>query len=301
MKHRTPLFMLLVAGLVGWLGAPLVAQNKVDPAAVSGASDAAGAGPALTLALNTVNEQLKRSDGRVDSQTNAISKGFADQKGQIDAIVSAQRILRESENESAVRVLQLNQENESAARRDSPAADAAERNPGAGAASRRCGGNADPAAAAPPPSAAGGGAIPASPTAYYQAAMNYFFGGQYDNAIAALTAAIQKYPESPEAAGAQMRIGESYVSLGGHDVEALAAFDLVIKNYKDPTSSRRVLQERRPARAHGPERRRRQGVAGPAQAIPDQHSPRTWRFRSSSGSGLSSRLTPAYTPARTRN
>jgi TolA-binding protein len=95
-------------------------------------------------------------------------------------------------------------------------------------------GSADPSAPAPPPSAAGGNSIPASPTDYYRAANQYFFLGQYDNAIAALTAAIQKYPESPEAASAQMRIGESYDALHGHDTEALAAFDLVIKNYKDP-------------------------------------------------------------------
>lgn len=226
--------MLLVAGLVGWLGAPLVAQNKVDQQLFLELRTLQAQVQQLTLALNTVNEQLKKSDGRVDSQTNAISKGFADQKGQIDAIASAQRILRESENESAVRVLQLNQEMKTL--RDAIAGQQTLLNEILAQVQRPAGvpGSADPATGAPPPAAAGGGAIPASPTAYYQAAMYYFFGGQYDNAIAALTAAIQKYPESPEAAGAQMRIGESYVALGGHDVEAMAAFDLVIKNYKDP-------------------------------------------------------------------
>jgi len=225
--------MLLVAGLVGWLGAPLVAQNKVDQQLFLELRTLQAQVQQLTLALNTVNEQLKRSDGRVDSQTNAISKGFADQKGQIDAISSAQRVLRESENETAVRVLQLN--GEMKVLRDAIAAQQTLLNEILAQVQRPAGVPAtDATVPTAPPPAAGGGSIPASPTAYYQAAMSYFFSGQYDNAIAALTAAIQKYPESPEAAGAQMRIGESYAALGSRDVEALAAFDLVIKNYKDP-------------------------------------------------------------------
>jgi TolA-binding protein len=76
--------------------------------------------------------------------------------------------------------------------------------------------------------------VPASPTAIYNNAKNYFYNGDYKNAITLLENAITRYPDSPEAVLAQSLIGDSWVSLGGHNPEALAAYALVIKNYTDP-------------------------------------------------------------------
>jgi hypothetical protein len=91
-----------------------------------------------------------------------------------------------------------------------PAAGAAASAAGAGA-----GGVVDPAA---PPQTGGmpprPSAIPPSPGEYYDRARNYYFRNEYDLAITALEDAIKRFPDAPQAARAQMLIGESYYKSG---------------------------------------------------------------------------------------
>jgi len=70
--------------------------------------------------------------------------------------------------------------------------------------------------------------------AYYNTAFGYYYAGQWELAVTALTAAIQKFPDYIDAARAQFYIGESYTQWGKHFQEALAAYTAVVTNYKDP-------------------------------------------------------------------
>jgi len=231
MGHAPRLTVVLLAACA--FAAPAAAQNRVEQQLFLEMRTLQNQVQQLAAAVNAVAEHLKRTDGQLDSQANTILKGFADQKVLIDALSLAQRTLSEREGEVSVRVVQLNQEmkaireglamqqtllNQILAQLPQPAAAATD--------------PAAPAGAQPPPKT--GTDIPPSPGEYYSAAFNYFYKGQFDSAVEALSAAITKYPESPEAARAQLTIGDAYQAMGGHDKDALGAYQLVIKNYKDP-------------------------------------------------------------------
>ena len=197
----------------------------------------------LQLALNQMTERVKANETAVETRANDMRKGFADQKLLIDSITAGLRTLTERENESGVKVALLSQEmkaiREGLTMQQTmlneilgllqPAAGAAAAAAGAGAA-----GVVDPAA---PPQTGGmpprPSAIPPSPGEYYDRARNYYFRNEYDLAITALEDAIKRFPDAPQAARAQMLIGESYYKSGKYK-EALTAFTATLTNYKDP-------------------------------------------------------------------
>lgn len=197
----------------------------------------------LTLAINTLAEKVKATDARIEAQGTQLMKGFNDQKTQLDALASQQRTLSNSESDSALRILQLSSEiktireglvaqqtllNEILTQLQQPgSATGATGGTGSGA-----GGDGVPPPGTPPTRTPA--SIPASPTAIYNNAKDYFYKSDYNTAITLLGDAIKRYPDSPEAVLAQLLIGDSWVSLGGHNPEALAAYALVIKNYNDP-------------------------------------------------------------------
>jgi tol-pal system protein YbgF len=238
MPHRVSVTVLALAFCAAAAAAPATAQNRVESQLFLELRTLQGQVQQLTAAVNAVAEQLKRTDGRLDSQANALLKGFADQKGLIDAIASAQRVLGERTNESSMRVLQLTQEmraiREGLALQQTLLNEILAQLPKATPADQPGGQAGAPPATAPPPGSGRGAAIPPSPGEYYNAAFGYFFRGQYDSAIESLAEAIKRFPDSPEAARAQFTIGEAWLSMGGHDADALAAYGLVIKNYQDP-------------------------------------------------------------------
>jgi len=231
MTHRIRQIAFILVAAV--MTAPVAAQNRADAQVFLDIRLLQSQVQRLQLSLNAVTEQLKQTEGRMDAQASAAVKGLADQKLQIDAIATGLRVLNERENEGSVRVLQLTQEMKSIREglqmqqtllneilkllQASPASAA------------------DPMTAAPPGTAPPrtGTALPPSPGAYYAAAFGFFFGGEYESAISTLLEAIAKFPDFPEAARAQVTIGESHVQLR-QDKEALAAFRLAIKTYKDP-------------------------------------------------------------------
>jgi len=202
----------------------------------------------MQLAMNQLAEQVKATESRLESQSGDTRKGFADQRVLIDAMASGLRAQNERENESAVRIAQLNQELK--AIRDGLRMQQTLLNeivgflqPLAGAAAAAAGGGVtDPAAAAaagaqPPPT--GGttapkpGTIPPSPAEYYNTAYNYYYENQFEMAVKVLGDAISRFPESTEAPRAQNTIGDAYYRMGRFK-EALMAHTAVITNYKDP-------------------------------------------------------------------
>jgi TolA-binding protein len=240
MTHRLQLTVALTLAATCLAAAPAAAQNRVEQQLFLEIRTLQNQVQQLTAAINTVAEHLKNTDARFDSLANALLKGFADQKILIDALGVSQRTLTEREGETSVRVLQLTQEmkaireglsmqqtllNQILAQMPQPAA-------AAGQAGEPAGPPQGPPAAPPP--ARTGTDIPPSPGEYYSAAFNYFYRGQFDSAVETLADAINRFPDFPDAARAQLTIGDAYQAMGNHDQDALAAYGLVIKNYKDP-------------------------------------------------------------------
>jgi TolA-binding protein len=94
----------------------------------------------------------------------------------------------------------------------------------------------DPAAAGTlgtnPTGGGTGSTLPPSPIAYWQQAMNYYtVGNQWDYAVAAFEEYLAKFPNSPDAAKAQLYIGFSQSNAGNYKA-ALAAFTALTDNPK---------------------------------------------------------------------
>ncbi len=222
--------------LLGLCASPAWAQSKVETQLFLDMRVLTTQVQQLTLAVNALAEKVKGTDARIEDQGTAILRGFAEQKSLIDALASQQRSVNNSENDSALRILQLSSElqsirtglekqqtalNEILTQLQSGSGGGA----GTGAANP-----ADPSAPARTPAPT---SIPPSPSAIYNNARSYYYSSDYNSAIQLLTDAIKRFPDSPDAPAAQNLIGESHYALG-HSQEALAAFALTIKNYTDP-------------------------------------------------------------------
>lgn len=178
--------------------------------------------------IAALTEALKQVDTRLDEQTNASRKSFADQKLVIDTLSSDVRVVREKVDDNNVRVGSLAQELD--ALRQSVTALGAMR-----PAMPESGG--DPAAVSPdaagaPPVSAptGAAAVGASPQKLLDSAMADYYAGQYDLAILGFESYVKTFPQSPQASFAQLHIGNSQMQLGKYE-PAIAAFDAVIRNY----------------------------------------------------------------------
>jgi tol-pal system protein YbgF len=227
-------FLLTMAAV-----SPLLAQNRAETQMLLELRTLQEQVQRLQLALNQMTERVKANETLVETRANDVRKGFADQKLLIDSITTSLRTLTERENESGVKVALLNQEmkaiREGLTMQQTMLNEIIGLLQPAAAAMAGATGVADPNAplptgAAPPRPAAN---IPPSPGEYYARAQNYYFGNQYELAIPALIDAIQRFPDAPQAARAQMLIGESYYRSGKYK-EALTAFTATLTNYKDP-------------------------------------------------------------------
>ena len=219
---------------------PLAAQNRAETQMLLELRTLQEQVQRLQLALNQMTERVKANETLVETRANDMRKGFADQKLLIDSISAGLRTLTERQNEGGVKVALLSQEMK--AIRDGLTMQQTMLNeilgllqPAAGTAAAGAAGVVDPAAppqtgAAPPRPASG---IPPSPGEYYDRARNYYFSNQYELAITALEDAIKRFPDAPQAARAQLLIGESYYKSGKYK-EALTAFTATLTNYKDP-------------------------------------------------------------------
>jgi tol-pal system protein YbgF len=173
--------------------------------------------------INTLNESLKAVNQRLDEQTAASRKSFADQKLVIDNVSNDLRILREKVDDNNVRVGSIGQELD--ALRQSVAALGTARP--AGFEGDNSAAPADPATTPPP---AGAASVGASPQKLLDSAMADYYAGQYDLAILGLDSYIKTFPQSPEADRAQFHIGNSYIQQAKYD-KALDAYNVLIRSY----------------------------------------------------------------------
>ena len=174
----------------------------------------------MVSALNqALTDALKALNARLNDQTEASRRSFAEQKSIIDTLSNDLRIVREKLDDNNVRVGSLAQEVDSLRELIT-------------AMPRGGDGPIDPAAAAP---AAAGGAPPAaglgtSPQRAYDAAMSDYWGSDYDLAISGFKAYLASFPQSDRAADAQFYIGQSYYNQGKY-TEAADAYNLTIRTY----------------------------------------------------------------------
>ena len=178
----------------------------------------------LAAMLGNLADTLKTVTSRIDDQTNASRKSFADQKLLIDGIAEGVRILREKSDDTNVRLSSMTQELEALRQTigsmPTPSAPVPGTDP-----------TAPPATGAtekqPPPNVA--------PQKAYDAAFNDYTAGQYDLAIEGFNFFIKTFPKHDRADDAQLNIGNSYYALGNFR-EAVGAYQRVISDYPQADS-----------------------------------------------------------------
>jgi tol-pal system protein YbgF len=178
--------------------------------------------------ITSMTEAIKAVNTRIDEQTSASRKLFADQKLVIDTLANDVRVVREKVDDNNVRVGSLGQELD--ALRQSVTAIGTMRpafpdgdpgaTPGAG----------DPTAAPPAAVPSGAAAVGASPQKLLDSALADYYAGQYDLAILGFESYVKTFPQSPQASFAQLHVGNSQMQLGKYE-PAITAFDVVIRNY----------------------------------------------------------------------
>jgi tol-pal system protein YbgF len=191
----------------------------------------------LQQMMGALAETLKTVSTKVDDQTAANRKAFADQKLQIDNVAEVVRVLREKADDTNVRLSTVSQELEAVrqAMSSMPAAGAAVVTPGQDPGAPAGEPGAAPTGAAPVPTTPPGTAPFISPQRMYDNAYSDYMAGQYDIAIQGFNAYIASFPKSDKADDAQLNIGNSLYAAGKYG-EAIAAFQKVIANYPQADS-----------------------------------------------------------------
>jgi tol-pal system protein YbgF len=194
----------------------------------------------LQVTLVALNDAIKTLNARLDEQSNAQRKAFADEKLLVDTLTGEVRIVREKVDDTNVRLTSLSQEVDSLRTpQAAPTMTPAPTPPGAenttqpppptGGAEPNAAGGAPPAAA---PAAGGGAPAPVgmSPTRLFEIAQADYAGGQWALAIQGFETYLKTFPKTDKADDAQFYIGEAY-SLDGKFKDAIAAYDKVINDY----------------------------------------------------------------------
>lgn len=176
----------------------------------------------LRAQLTELRDVLKAVGAKIDEQSGASRKAFADQKLLVDTISNDLRVVREKVDDNNVRVSSLSQELE-ALRMAMPQ----------GGGMAPVGG--DPTAGGAPPVGAPGqpaGGVPpsVSPQRLYDTAWGDYVGAQYNLAISGFENYVRTFPKSELAGDAQYYIGESYYQQGMYK-EAVTAYDRGIADY----------------------------------------------------------------------
>jgi tol-pal system protein YbgF len=179
-------------------------------------------------------ETLKVVTSKIDDQSGANRKAFADQKLLIDNVAEGVRVLREKADDTNVRLSTVSQELEAVrqavASGTSPtAAAAAGQEPGAPPVTEPGAAPANPPTVAVPTTPPGSAPL-ISPQRMYDNAYSDYMAGQYEIAIQGFNAFIASFPRSDKADDAQLNIGNALYAAGKY-AEAVDAFQKVIANY----------------------------------------------------------------------
>lgn len=195
----------------------------------------------LQLTVNQLEAKLAATNQRLDEVSSGTAKGFADQKLLINQLSTALTAVRERLDDNTVRVSQLTQEfsavregmrlltaqintlvsllQPAAALDDSPEPTGAPPAAGGAAPPRPAAGQLDPVI------------LPMSATVIYTQAAGDYRSGRYDSAIEGFREVIEKYPDSPDAANAQLQIGDA-LYLKGNCRQAIPEYQAFLDKYK---------------------------------------------------------------------
>ena len=180
----------------------------------------------LTAALEQLATTLKTINSRIDDQTAANRKSFADQKLAVDQFGSDLRVVRERIDENTVRITSLSQEVEAlrlAIPQFQSTAPAAPADPSTGAAAP---GTPEPAAPRPPVALAAG----MTPQRLFNTSLEDFTAGQWTLCVEGFNQYLRDFSRTDLADDAQWYIGECYHQ-DGKFAEAIDAYNRVITNY----------------------------------------------------------------------
>lgn len=189
--------------------------------------------------LGSLADTLKVVTSKIDEQTGASRKAFADQKLLIDNVAEGVRILREKSDDTNVRLSSMTQEIE--AMRQTIASMPA---PGAVPAGEPPAGGTNPPATPPagtppqvPPAPVNPPANTAnvSPQKMYDASFADYTAGQWDLAVLGFETYIRMFPRTDKTDDAQLNIGNSLYG-AGKNREAVAAYQKVISDYPQSDS-----------------------------------------------------------------
>ena len=227
---------LLVGAFAACLAAPASAANKEHQQLMADIRMLQEQSQQLQLLIGQLGDALKAVNQRLDDQSGAMRKAFADQKLTIDTLSNDLRVVREKVDDNNVRISSLTQELD--ALRQSMAQLAArptvsEADPNqataAGGQTAPTPGTAGPPALPPPPPP-GVGTVVVSPTQLWDEAFSDYAQAQWDLAIQGFGAYIRQFPQSDRADNAQVNIGNAYMYQNKYD-KALEAFDTAIRTY----------------------------------------------------------------------
>ncbi len=217
---------ILGAALILVMAAPLSAADKETRQMMADIRILQEQSQQLQNLIAAMTEAVKAVNTRIDEQTVASRKLFADQKLVIDTLASDLRVVREKVDDNNVRVGSIAQELD--ALRESVTAIGSMR-PAAPLNGDPTAGGAD-AGGSQTPAPTGAAAVGASPQKLLDSALADYYAGQYDLAILGFESYVRTFPQSPQASFAQIHIGNSQMQLGKYE-PAIAAFDAVIRNY----------------------------------------------------------------------
>jgi TolA-binding protein len=191
----------------------------------------------LQILLGTLGEAIQTLTGRIDEQSGATTKAFADQKLGVDALSNDVRVVREKVDDNNVRVGSLGQElgalrrsvlqlSVTVASLPAPVAtDGAEPLESTDTMAPFTAALPPPPAELPPPVAIG-----ASPQRMWDLAYADYTAGQYDLAVLSYEGFIRSFPTDDRVDDAQVGIASAYLQAGDND-KAIEAADLAIRNY----------------------------------------------------------------------
>ena len=226
---------LVVAG-----AAPAAAADKVHQQLMAEIRMLQEQQQQLQQMLGGLADTLKSVTAKLDDQTGANRKAFADQKLLIDNVAEGVRVLREKADDTNVRLSSVSQELEAVRQAiSSMPAPTAPVAPGQAPSP----GGTEPGTA-PTPGTTGVANVPSpagqpliSPQKLFDNSYSDYTGGQYDLAINGFNAFIASFPRSDKADDAQLNIGNAlYSSPGGRYREAIEAFQKVISDYPQSDS-----------------------------------------------------------------
>jgi TolA-binding protein len=214
MKHRF-FGAALLAGALTTIAVPAGAANKEHQQLMADIRMLQEQSQQLQNLLAALNESLKAVNTRLDQQTEANRKAFADAKLVVDNLSNDVRIIREKLDDNNVRVGSLTQEVE-----------ALRQGIQAGRSSSSTPPEADPTG----PAAATPTVVGQSPQKLYDSAYADYVQGQYDLAVIGFQEFIKAFPRSEQADDAQVAICTAYVQ-DNKPQQAVEACDVAIRTY----------------------------------------------------------------------